>query len=99
MLAKNAAFNEPFSYDRSGLFVIDANGAYTVISVMAGTPAAAAGIAKGDVILTVNGSPASNESLAALRALLSGPAGSVVHIRVRAAQTPRDVTLTLADYV
>lgn len=99
LLAKNAAFSDPFSYDRSGLFLIDANGAYTVISVMAGTPAATAGIAKGDVIVTVNGAPASNESLAALRGLLSGPAGTVIHLRVRAAQTPREVTLTLADYV
>ena len=39
-----------------------ANGAYTVISPSWRTPAAAAGIARGDVILTVNGSSASNES-------------------------------------
>jgi hypothetical protein len=100
LLAKNAEFDAPFSYDRSGLFLIDAAGAYTVISVMAGTPGATAGIAKGDVIVDVNGAPASNDSLAALRALLSGPAGTVVHLRVRGPQgSVRDVTLTLADYV
>jgi PDZ domain len=100
LLAKNAEFDATFSYDRSGLFLIDANGAYTVLSVLPGSPGASAGLAKGDVILGINGAPASNDSLAALRALLSSPAGTVVHLHVRGAQgSVRDVTVTLADYV
>ncbi len=59
LLAKNAVFDTPFTYDRSGLFLIDATGAYTVLSVLADSPAAAAGLAKGDVILGINGAPAS----------------------------------------
>ena len=100
LLAKNAAFDTPFSYDRSGLFLIDTNGAHTILSVFPETPGAGAGLAKGDVILGVNGSSVANTSLAALRTLLSGPAGTVVHLQVKNAQgTVRDVNLTLADYV
>jgi hypothetical protein len=100
LLAKSAIFDQPFSYDRSGLFLIDSNGAYTVLSVLAGSPAAAARLAKGDVVLSVNGAPAASSSLAALRTLLSGPAGSVVRLHVRGPRgVERDATLTLADYV
>lgn len=99
LLAKNGAFGEAFTYDRSGLFVIDAEGAYTIVSVMPSTPAATSGLAKGDVILTVNGTPASNLTLAGLRALLSGAAGTIVRMSVRTGGTARDLTLKLADYV
>lgn len=100
LLARNASFGDPFAYDRSGLFLIDSNGAYTILGVLSGTAAAAAGLAKGDVILTVNGTPASSQSLAALRTLLSGPAGTTVRIHIRGpAGRERDAMLKLADYV
>jgi len=100
LLAKNAQFDAPFSYDRSGLFLIDRTGVYTVLDVLAGTPAAAAGIAKGDVIVTIDGAQATTQSLAALRALLSSAAGTVVHLGIRdAAGQQREVGVTLADYV
>jgi len=100
LLAKGADYDAPASYDRSGIFLIVANGAYTVLSVFPGSPAAAGGLAKGDVILAINGAQVSTDSLAAVRALLSQNAGTVVHLHVRGAQgAERDVTLTLADYV
>jgi C-terminal processing protease CtpA/Prc len=100
LLAKNAHFDAPFSYDRSGLFLIDQNGTYTVLAVLPGTAAASAGLGKGDAIVTIDGAPAATQSLASLRALLSSSAGTVVHLGVRNAQNAvRDVTLTLADYV
>jgi carboxyl-terminal processing protease len=99
LLAKNANFDQPFGYDRSGLFLVDANGAYTVLSVFPGSPAASAGLAKGDVILTVNGAPTSSTSLAGLRTLLTGASGTVVHLHVRSASSERDVSLKLADYI
>jgi hypothetical protein len=100
LLAKNSTFDAPFSYDRSGLFLIDSNGAYTVLSVFTGSAAAANGLRKGDVIAGVNGAPASTQSLAGIRATLSGPAGTVVRLHIRGpAGHERDVSLTLADYV
>ncbi len=100
LLAKNAQFGAPFTYDRSGLFLIDENSAYTVLSVLPGTPAAAAGLAKGDILLTVNGAPAANESLAALRAQLSAPVGTTVRLHIRGPRgVERDAMLKLADYV
>ncbi|HYL27913.1 MAG TPA: PDZ domain-containing protein [Candidatus Nitrosotalea sp.] len=100
LLTKNAGFDTPSNYDRSGLFLIDSDGAYTVLSVFAGSPAATAALAQGDVILAINGAPAANESLAALRQLLAGPAGSVVRLHVRGpAGHERDAMLTLRDYV
>lgn len=100
VLAKNAYFDTPFAYDRSGLFIVDDDGALTVLSVFPGTPGAAAGLVKGDVIIGVNGASASERSLAALRALLSAPAGTTIAMRVRGASgRERDVTLKLADYV
>jgi hypothetical protein len=100
LLAKNATFDRPFSYDRSGLFLVDDKGAITVLAVTPGTPAAANGIAKGDVIVNINGTPSANMSLAGIRTLFSGPAGSVVHVHLRGPRGhERDTTITLADYV
>ncbi|MBV8529738.1 MAG: aspartyl protease family protein, partial [Candidatus Eremiobacteraeota bacterium] len=58
-LTKGPAFDAPAPQDRSGLFLIDDDGAYTVISVLPGSPGAAANLVKGDIILSVNGGPAS----------------------------------------
>jgi hypothetical protein len=100
LLAKNATFDTPAPTDRSGLFLIDQDGVYTVLSTMAGTPSATAGLVKGDTIVSVNGAAASSMTLAALRAVLAGSAGSVVRLHIKGpAGNERDVTLTLADYV
>ncbi len=100
LLAKGPGFDAPVPQDRSGLFLIDANGAYVIISVLAQTPGATAGLVKGETIAAINGASASSLSLAGLRQLLCGPAGSIVHLRVRdSAGNERDVVLTLADYV
>src|SRR3984957_3969067 len=98
-LTKGTAFDTAFAYDRSGLFLIDRAGAYTVLSAFPGSPAAGAGLAKGDVIVNVDGAAASRMSLAALRGVLSGSAGTVVHLHLRNDTGERDVNLTLADYV
>jgi hypothetical protein len=100
VLARNAGFGAPFGYDRSGLFVIEQSGTLTVISSLAGSPGAVAGVAKGDAILTVNGAPAASISLAALRGLLSAPVGTIVRLGIRSpAGAQRTVAITLADYV
>ncbi|HEY9086483.1 MAG TPA: aspartyl protease family protein [Candidatus Tyrphobacter sp.] len=98
-LMPNTGYATPFTNDRSGLFLIDYHGGVMVLDARAGTPAASAGLRKGDMILTVNGKSASSYALPQLRALLSGPTGVVIRLRVRSGAAERDVTLTLRDYV
>jgi hypothetical protein len=96
LFAKNAEFDAPANFDRSGLFVVDQSGAHTVLAVVPGSAAASAGIAKGDTIATANGAAV---SLPQLRALLSAPAGTSVQLHLKNVAGERDVTLKLADYV
>ena len=97
MLTPNAGFAAPDQWERSGLYLID-KGAITAIDVRPGTPAAKAGLKKGDVIVSLNGS--SNLSLSGIRdAFLAAP-GTVVHLVIRSKDgATRSIDLTLADYV
>lgn len=96
-LTRNASFKTRDHWDRSGVYIIN-NGAMTIIGVRPGTPAARVGLAKGDVITSVNGS--STFSLRQIRDALLGEPGTVVHLAVKSKDGRiRAVKLTLADYV
>jgi S1-C subfamily serine protease len=97
MLVPNADFGARDHWDRSGVFLIN-KGAITVVDVRARTPAANAGLAKGDAIVSVNGS--SDLSLLQVRQLFSAAPGTVEHLVVESRDgATRDVDLTLEDYV
>ncbi len=99
-LAPNVNFTAPFTNDRSGLFLILLGQNVTVLDTRAQTPAVAAGLHKGDVIVSINGKPASAYTLAQVRAMFSQPEGTTYHLEVRSAGgAVHDVTLTLQDYV
>ncbi len=98
-LAPNARYGTPFAYDRSGLFIINYHGGVMVLDARAGTPAAVAGLHKGDMLISVDGKSASSYTLPQLRTLFSGPAGTAFSLQVRSGSTERSVTLTLRDYV
>ncbi len=96
-LTPNADFDVRDRWDRSGVFLVN-KGAITIIDVRPGTPAAKAGLAKGDVITAVDGSPA--RSLRDVREIFLRAPGTLVRLVVRSkAGTTHDVDLTLADYV
>ena len=96
----NAALTERETYDRSGTFLIAQGGKIVVADVRDGTPAAQAGLARGDVIATVDGKDAGTLGLAAIRDAFRGAAGTTVQLGVAAKDgTTRTVALTLADYV
>jgi hypothetical protein len=96
-LTPNADFDVRDHWDRSGVFLVD-KGAITIIDVRPGTPAAKAGLAKGDIITAVDGSPVL--SLLDVREIFSRAPGTVVHLVVKDKDaTTHDVDLTLADYV
>ncbi len=99
-LTPNASFNEPDSYERAGLFLLNRNGSYLVADVRPGTPAAQAGIVAGDTIVGVDGRPASSMSLQGLRELFYRAPGTVLHLRVQGKNgATRDVALTLRDFI
>ncbi|MGP8099884.1 MAG: aspartyl protease family protein [Candidatus Cybelea sp.] len=99
-LVPNEALNEPDVYERSGLFLIRRAGVTVVADSRPGTPAASAGIAKGDAIASVDGSPTSGMSLSQIREIFSQAAGTVVTLQVTSKTgEQRTVKVTLADYV
>ena len=98
-LTPNPSYDAPDAWDRSGLFLIN-TGAITIIDVRAGTPAATAGLTKGETIQAINGAAVSTMTLRSIRDTLIGKPGDVVHLTVKSKDgTTHNVDLTLADYV
>jgi len=98
-LAPNAQFAIHETYDRSGTFLLAPGGKITVVDVRAGTPAAAAGLARGDTIVSIDGKDAGAMGLAAVRDAFRGADGTAIVLSVTGAGGARTVTLTLHDYV
>ena len=96
-LTPNAGFSVRDQWERSGLYLID-KGGITAIDVRPGTPAAKAGLKKGDVIVSLDG--AANPSLLGVRAAFLAAPGTVVHLVIKSKDGgTHKVDLTLADYV
>ncbi|MBV8579381.1 MAG: aspartyl protease family protein [Candidatus Eremiobacteraeota bacterium] len=96
----NANFAEHETYDRSGTFLVTQGGKIIVADVRPGTPAADAGLARGDVLTTVGGKDAGTLGLAAIRDLFRGAPGTALPLGVAGKDgAVRAVTLTLKDYV
>lgn len=70
-------------FEGVGIEVNIQNGHPVVVSPIPGSPAAAAGLKSGDVILQVNGTVTDNVTLADLIKLIRGPAGTSVKFLVR----------------
>jgi C-terminal processing protease CtpA/Prc len=82
------------------MFLVNAGGKITLVDARPGTPAAAAGLSKGDVITSIDGRPASAMTLDAVRQYFMQPAGTVLKVGVTSKSgTARTVSLTLRDYV
>lgn len=99
-LSPGSDFGATERIDRSGLFLVgDETGTIEVLDARADTPAADAGIASGDTIVASDGAVVVPTDLPALRRTLMEPAGTTVTLRVARDGVPRDVTLTLRDFV
>ncbi len=101
-LAPGPAFAARDGYDRSGTFLTARGGKIVVADVRPGTPAAEAGLARGDTITTIDGRDlgASPGGLGQVRALFLGAPGTAIRLGVAGPDgTVRAVTLTLRDYV
>jgi membrane-associated protease RseP (regulator of RpoE activity) len=98
VLQPNATLGAPDSYDRSGMLVITKAGELAVYAVRYGTPAARAGLAKGDIIRSIDG--VIPRSLEQVRRALRGTPGTVLQLQViDKSGRLRMVTLTLRDWV
>jgi len=99
-LVPNAALGEADVYERSGLFLIRRGDSVVVADSRPGTPAANAGVVKGDTIASINGAPANTLLLSQIRGMLSQPNGTVVTLGITGKDgTQRSVKITLRDYV
>jgi carboxyl-terminal processing protease len=86
-------------YSGVGLWLAAAPaGAVRVGSVLAGSPAARAGLRSGDVIESIASQPVRDAGVTRVAALLRGRAASRVRVVVRRGQTTEDLRLTRATF-
>lgn len=96
-LQPNAQFDSRDAYERAGVFLIQNNGKVIVYDVRPDTPAAQAGLAKGDTIVSIDGSA---PSLQQAREAINGPAGTVLHLQIATKDgTTKPVAVTLRDWI
>ena len=95
ILEPNAHLNDPFEYDMSGLRLVSPPPFDRVVvnDVRDGSPAARAGIKKGDVITSVNGVPTSKYSLYDVKQFLRRQ--GTVTLQLQRNDKPLEVTLAL----
>ena len=76
----NASFAEPFDADMSGasLAMDDSLAAIVVETVVRNTPAAESGLEPGDVVVSIDGAPPTQQALGALRERLRRPGERIV---------------------
>jgi len=97
---RNANYDMADVFDRSGMWVNLAGGALEVVDVIAGGPAAAAGLKVGDKIESINGRPVSELTLPAVRrGFKSDAPGTKVQMRVESAGSVRELEIVLRDLV
>jgi C-terminal processing protease CtpA/Prc len=88
------------TFDRSGLWINAHGDGYEIMDVAAGSAAAQAGLAVGDLITLVDGRPATDGGLSDMRKRLrSGQPGTQVQLTVMRGSQTLNVTLVLRDQV
>jgi len=97
---RNADYDKPDVFDRSGMWLNQTGETLEVMDVIAGGPAATAGLKTGDRILTIDGRPVTQLSLPAIRGRFkSEPPGNRLHLTVQSGERKREVDLVLKDLV
>ncbi len=87
-------------YDRSGLWINQTQGGYRVDAVVAGSPAAEAGLQEGDVIVAIDGKRALDVSLGDVRdRLRDGAPGTEVRLTVAVGGARRVAVVRLRDQI
>jgi Aspartyl protease/PDZ domain len=95
---RNANYDKPDVFDRSGMWINQSFDALEVADVIVGGPAAAAGLKVGDKIQSINGHPVSQLSLPAVRLRFKSDApGTKLHLTVQSGGSSRELDLILED--
>jgi uncharacterized membrane protein YfcA len=84
-------------YDRSGMWLVRRGDRFSVVDVIAGGPAAEAGVHAGDAVVAVDDRAAPELALASVRETLRGAPGTSVSLRLLHENAVREVTLVLRD--
>ncbi|HSR97523.1 MAG TPA: aspartyl protease family protein [Kofleriaceae bacterium] len=98
---KNAHFGEPIDYDASGLVLESADDTYhraVIKNVLPGSPAAEAGLALEDEVLTVDGEPVAKLTLEAIRTRLKAP-GKRIRLEIKRGEATRTAELALRTLI
>jgi len=95
----NANYDQPDVYDRSGMWLNQSGETLEVMDVVAGGPAAAAGLKTGDKILAIAGRPVSKLSLPAVRQEFKSEPGTKLRLSIQSGEQKRDVELVLKNLV
>lgn len=99
---RNGRYAAGDTYDRAGVWLnaSDDRASFEVIDVTAGGPAAKAGLAVGDTIVSIDDTPVAKLRLPDVRwRFRTAAVGTEVRLRVRRAGAEREITVTLADQV
>lgn len=92
----NNRWGEPFEFDMSGLTIITIDEAYAtfmVLVIIPGSPAEQSGLQPGDIILEIDGFPASKYSLSELRQLFKND-NKTFRLKIRRNDSTLDISLT-----
>jgi len=95
----NANYDQPDVYDRSGMWLNQSGETLEVMDVVAGGPAADAGLKTGDKILAIAGRPVSKLSLPAVRQEFKSEPGTKLRLSIQSGEQKRDVELVLKNLV
>jgi len=88
------------TFDRAGLWINQASDGLAVVDVTKGAPADQAGLKSGDMIIAVDGRPASSLKLYEVRKQLRDQApGTIVRLAVRRGHERKDLAVTLRDLI
>jgi Aspartyl protease/PDZ domain len=96
----NASFARPDTFDRAGLWMNLVRDRFQVMDVIAGGPAAEAGLRVGDAIAAIDGRAVSELTLPGVRERFkTDPPGTKVRLTVQSKGATRELTLVLRDLV
>ena len=100
ILEKNSEYGRHDTWDRAGMWLGQKGDHFHVVDVIAGGPAAQAGIKAGDVVTAIDGKRASTYFLPDFRdSLRTLPAGTKMIFQISSDGKTREITIVLRDLV